>query len=1035
VSDRDLGTDQRFDPDRLETLYERARQLAPELQPAFLAEACGGDSQLERELRSLLAHGAPAEVFFAGLAESVVSPAYEHWVGHYRLIGILGSGGMGTVYRAHDSRLDRVVALKFLPPFLSAQPEARERFVLEARTAAALEHSNICSIHEIGETADGRPFIAMACYEGETLKQRLSLGPLPAPEAVGIAAQVARGLRAAHGRGIVHRDVKPGNIMLCADGTVRLLDFGLAKVADVSLTSPGSTPGTIAYMSPEQVRGEEVGPPSDLWSLGVVCYEMLAGVRPFAGGSDRVVVQAILHEEPAPLDGRLPEASGRLLRMVERLLRKPPAERYPSADALLTELEQRPPAGRVELGLAAVRARRRLLAVSGAGVLAAAALGFLARPGYSSRAAGPSDEAGAGEVTIAVLPFTVRGPGLEVWREGMVDLLSMGLDGAGGIRAIDSRTLLARWHQEVGDTTVADLALGLGVARGTRARYALVGSAVSAGTRIRLSADIDDVESGRVVGRVQVEGSPDSVLGLVDRLGMQILGLILPTDPGAGPGIALAGITTPSLLALKAYLQGEDHYRRSEYREAGRLWERAVSADSQFALAYLGLADAYAWTANLGNTDRVRYLESLDRANTWAARLPQRERAVLEVRLARESGNPDEVSIIREVVRRYPDAADAWYQLGEVYYHDALATGRPEAAESAFRQAAELQPASAPYRVHLLDLAYGRYADSGRMARELDAYARLAPAAPETRAARLVFALAFGGAGARARADGELDTMEAAVAAQVYPLLTHPRFAELREKVYPIVRSRLPAAELLPFEEARFRSMGLGDGQVRRALSLLDEPRVPSLLRYGGPFYLSARGLPVPDSMLARTLAAALRDGAVLSYRIGAVGAAGAAASLGDWHSYNAILSRTRELAARDSATGDSAGAGYWRSGVRAVEAHGLWRRGRKEEALSLFEGTLQGPAGRFTLWHVGQLALELGRLDLAERAFRALWQQDGTAAWLQLARVLERTGRPAEARQAYAFVAYAWRHADPELQPLVNEARQAVARLAEAPE
>ena len=170
------GVPEETNHDRLEELFERALAISPDARAAFVADACGGDLLLERELLSLLAHSEPAEAFFAGLAESIVSPSIGHHVGHYRLDSILGTGGMGTVYRAHDTRLERVVALKFLPPHLSSQPEARDQLMMEARAAAALDHANVCRIHEIGETADGRPFIAMACYDGETLKDRLSRG-------------------------------------------------------------------------------------------------------------------------------------------------------------------------------------------------------------------------------------------------------------------------------------------------------------------------------------------------------------------------------------------------------------------------------------------------------------------------------------------------------------------------------------------------------------------------------------------------------------------------------------------------------------------------------------------------------------------------------------------------------------------------------------------------------------------------------------------------------------------------------------------
>ncbi len=1030
MTEREVGPGERANPERLEELYERARELGPEARAAFLSEACGGDSRLERELSSLLAHGETGEAFFAGLAEVIVSPAVGHQVGRYRLIGILGTGGMGTVYRAHDTRLDRVVALKFLPSYLSAQPEARERFLVEARAAAALDHPNVCSIHEIGETADGRPFIAMACYEGETLKERLSRGPLPPAEAVRIALQLARGLGAAHDRGIIHRDVKPGNVVLPADGMVRLLDFGLAKVSDVSITGPGVTPGTIAYMSPEQARGDPVDPRTDLWSLGVVLYEMLTGTRPFRGGNDRVVIQAIFHESPDPLHKRMRGGPSSLARTVERLLQKAPEDRYQSADELARDLAGGTSAGRMAAVRDWTRKHTRTVAVAGAGligVIALLSLGWLAhRPGNLTAA----PDLNSSTPTIAVLPFTVRGPGLEVWHEGMVDLLSMGLDGAAGIRTVNSRTLLARWHQEVGDRAHSDLPLALGVARRTGARYALVGSAVAAGGQIRLGAQLYEVGSGRVLGPVQVEGPADSVLSLVDRLGVQTLGLIPEKDPGEVPALNLASMTTSSLVALKAYLQGEDHYRRSENREAAEAWEQAVRADTLFALAYLGLADAYAWLANYTNALRMRFVESLEHAKAMEQRLPGRERTTMEIRWERLTGVRAVVPTIREALRKYPDAADIWYELGEAYLHDAVAMSGPEQAEEAFRKAAGLQPTMAPYRMHLLDLAFNWHADSAQVARELEADARLAPDAPRTRGGRIAFALAFGDSGARARARAEVLTLDSESAAQVYFFLAHPRFAQLRDAVYRTILPRLDESDRMAVQETRFRVLGLMDGRVHDALATLDEPGTPGFLRYVGPLYLSMRGMPVPEELLKRTLAAARKDSSLFSTRTAAMFAAGTAARLGDWSGYNDLVSRMRELAARGRAAGDTASAGYWDWAVQGTEAHGLWRQGRKEEALQAFESTLPFGQGWFTLWNVGQLSLELGRLDQAERAFRALWGQDATPAYLQLARILERTGRLPEAREAYQFVAYAWRHADPELQPLVEETRQVLLRL-----
>ena len=258
---------------------------------------------------------------------------------HYRIVSRLGEGGMGVVYRADDTRLERTVALKFLPPGLVDDPDARSRFTHEARSASALDHPNICTIHEIDETDDGGLFIAMSCYRGETLAERMGRGGMSAPEAVRIAEGVASGLAAAHARGIVHRDIKPANIFLTDDGQVKILDFGLAKLSSrTRMTRTGTTLGTVAYLSPEQARGGDVDHRADIWSLGVMLHEMAAGELPFRGDNDMTILRAILDDPPRPLADSRPGLPADLQRVVAFCLRKNRENRYRDAADLAADL-------------------------------------------------------------------------------------------------------------------------------------------------------------------------------------------------------------------------------------------------------------------------------------------------------------------------------------------------------------------------------------------------------------------------------------------------------------------------------------------------------------------------------------------------------------------------------------------------------------------------------------------------------------------------------------------------------------------------
>ncbi len=333
---------------RVESLFQDALSQAPPDRASYLARV-SADPSVRAEVGTLLAAHerrgvldqlvdevmSPLLPARASLSDPTVSlPAHSR----YRLVERLGGGGMGVVYRASDERLGREVALKFLPPHLSADPTAKKRFLVEARAAAAIEHPNICTVHEIGETPDGTLHIVMACYDGEALAQHIARGPLPVAEALRITSEISRGLIKAHHRGIVHRDIKPANVMITADGLVKILDFGIAKLSDVTATQATGAIGTLAYMSPEQAFGESVDHRTDLWSLGVVLYEMLAGVRPFRGRADQALLAATLSADPAPFSEVRTDVPPDVEAIVHTLLAKRPGDRYADAAALLDAL-------------------------------------------------------------------------------------------------------------------------------------------------------------------------------------------------------------------------------------------------------------------------------------------------------------------------------------------------------------------------------------------------------------------------------------------------------------------------------------------------------------------------------------------------------------------------------------------------------------------------------------------------------------------------------------------------------------------------
>jgi dienelactone hydrolase len=340
-----------MEPERwrqIDELLEQALEVAPKDRPAFLDAACDEDQGLRSQVEKLLRAHEHADGFLAAsaletaaaeIAQDLTGTLVGRTLGHYHVISRLGAGGMGVVYLARDVRLERMVALKFLPLHLILDEEQRIRFLREAKASAALEHPNIGAIHEIAEAPDGQMFIVMGYYEGDTLKHRIQRGALMVKEAVDFARQIASGLSHAHGRNIVHRDVKPSNVLVTREGVVKIIDFGLAKFSGLSrITEAERVMGTLAYLSPEQARGEDVDQRTDIWSLGAVLYEMVSGQVPFQAQHREATIHCILEEKPKPLKQLRPDTPIEIERIVGRALQKDPKSRYASAAELLKDL-------------------------------------------------------------------------------------------------------------------------------------------------------------------------------------------------------------------------------------------------------------------------------------------------------------------------------------------------------------------------------------------------------------------------------------------------------------------------------------------------------------------------------------------------------------------------------------------------------------------------------------------------------------------------------------------------------------------------
>jgi len=497
----------------------------------------------------------------------------EH-ISHYRIIDLIGEGGMGAIYKAEDLRLQRMVALKILPFHLTRNKEAKDRFIQEARSASALDHPNICTIFDFDETPDGRLFIAMALYEGDTLENIIRQDTLALAEILGIIIQIAGGLSKAHAKGIVHRDIKPANIILTSDRQIKILDFGLAKLAGTSdVEKADNTSGTMAYMSPEQVQGKSVDDRSDIWSLGVVLYELLTGRRPFAGQFRQSIVYSIINETPAPLvkfDKALPP---QLQTILDRAMAKNQDRRYPHILEMMQDLEHL----RDSLDGRSDRSSEEIVPKPKHKLIVPALAVFFAVVIWSVWLFIPVHS--PPENTITVLPFTDHQTGY--MGKGVArDLLTTLAD-------IDGLTVVMPSSSDSASSVEV-------ISRSLNVRYILRGTVEPKEERIRLHVQLLSMPGEKIVWSELYE----SPLARIRTLEAAITGrikMILKKD--IGQMIAKPEDKPVHPQAYDYYLKGREYYyryRQEDNETAIALFQKSIIYDSLYASAHAGLADAYA---------------------------------------------------------------------------------------------------------------------------------------------------------------------------------------------------------------------------------------------------------------------------------------------------------------------------------------------------------------------------------------------------------------------------------------------------------
>jgi len=647
-------------------------------------------------------------------------------ISHYRILEKLGEGGMGVVYKARDTRLDRLVAIKFLPQHLTSDSVEKERFIHEAKAASALSHANITTIHEIDEF-EGQMFIVMEYCEGKTLKKTIEKETLSIKKVLDIGIQICEGLTAAHKKEIVHRDIKSENIMITKEGQIKIMDFGLAKLKGATkLTTTGTTLGTLQYMSPEQASREAVDSRSDIFSLGVVLYEMITGQLPFKGEHEAAIIYSIMNETPEPLARYKANVPQGLQRIVDKALTKDKEERYQHADDLLADLR------REKKSLEYVKLpkipgeirspKKKLLSfIVPASIVFVLVLVFLILKPFKFEMV-PDKSAIAKENSLAIMYFEnmVDTDDKERLGEIVTNLLITDLSESEYMRVVSSQRLydilklLGKEGVKVIDKNTASE-----VATKAGAKWMLLGNVLQVEPEIILTSQLVDVGSGKIAASQRITGeAEEKIFSMVDKLTVEIKkDLSLPAVAQQEQDPSVADVTTHSPEAYRYYLEGVDYFDKYYWTEAEKSFEKALEFDSTFAMAYY-------WLASLKEDSEIK--EMMTKAVEYSDNATQKEKSYIKNMEAQQAGNLKRAVLeLQNLLERYPDDKYANFVLGLLHWK----LSKPQEAIEQLHKVVQLDPFYKRAYDNLA-LLYNEIGDFDKSIWAINKYISLAPDEP-----------------------------------------------------------------------------------------------------------------------------------------------------------------------------------------------------------------------------------------------------------------------------------------------------------------